>query len=85
MLVAMRKTLMMMAAVASRRLVLRMRVSMIFALDQRHDGDAGLEAREAEGKPGKEQQRDADDGEQAAVLREDRLFPVEEKLGCSKT
>ena len=44
MLVAMRKTLMMIAAVASRRRVLRMRASSVFGLDQRHDSDAGLES-----------------------------------------
>ena len=56
----------------------------VFTIDQRHDGDAGLEAREAEGQPGKKQHRDADDGEQASVLSEDGAFPVEHQVGVQE-
>ena len=57
----------------------------VFRLDQRHDGDAGLEAREAEGQAGKEQRRDADDGEQAPMLSEDGVFPVEHQVGLQQS
>ena len=75
---------MIMAAVLSSRLVLLMRAVEIFALDQRHNGDAGLEAREAQCQAGKEQRRDADDREQASMLKEDGVFPVEHQVGLQE-
>ena len=72
---------MIIAAVASRRLVLRIRCVEIVAFDKRHDGHACFESREAEGKTGEEQAGEADDGEQAAVLSEEGAFPVQNQTG----
>ncbi len=46
------------------------------ALDVRHDGDAGLEAGEAEGEFGEGHQGDADHGDDVAVLGGERVRPV---------
>ena len=74
----------MMAALASSRRVFRMRSSRFCALDQGHDRDAGLESREAQGKTGKQQARETDHGEQAAVMRKQGTLPVDNEPGMQK-
>ena len=77
-LVAIRKTLMMSAAVASSLRVLRMRAAWFSPLDERHDRDAGFKSREPQRKLGEENHREAQHGQRIGMLREERLPPVVE-------
>ena len=82
----MSSTLMMSAAVDSSFFVFRMRAGRVLlgvgrvAPHERHDGDAGLEAREAERELRKQDDRHRRHHRGIAVLREERRPPVRDDL-----
>ena len=56
------------------------RVVLLLALDERHHGDAGLEARETQRQLREKQQRDHDHLPYAAVLGEQEVLPVNDDV-----